>query len=97
MRFRVWVNHGSTFELRTTLTVFALGANAAADAGSSCGGILSSESCESGGGVRVAFATGVILGSETSIMDIERRDPGGNTATKKRSEMKWKDNKKENE
>jgi len=35
MRFNVCVNHGSTFELRTTLTEDALGANAAADAGSS--------------------------------------------------------------
>jgi len=35
MRFSVCVSHGSTFELRTTLTVFALGAKAAAEAGSS--------------------------------------------------------------
>lgn len=34
MRLRVWVNHGSTFELNTTLTELALGAKAAAEAGS---------------------------------------------------------------
>jgi hypothetical protein len=39
MRFSVCVNHGSTLELRTTLTEVARGANAAAEAGSSCGGI----------------------------------------------------------
>jgi hypothetical protein len=39
MRFSVCVNHGSTFELKTTLTEDALGAKAAAEAGSSCGGI----------------------------------------------------------
>lgn len=33
IRFSVCVNHGSTFELKTTLTVFALGAKAAAEAG----------------------------------------------------------------
>lgn len=41
MRLRVCVNHGSTFELKTTLTVFALGAKAAAEAGNNCGGIVS--------------------------------------------------------
>jgi hypothetical protein len=40
MRFNVWVNHGSTLEDRTTFTEDARGAKAAADAGSSCGGIL---------------------------------------------------------
>ena len=35
MRLSVCVNHGSTFELRTTLTEEALGAKAAAEAGSS--------------------------------------------------------------
>lgn len=35
IRFSVCVNHGSTLELRTTLTEDALGANAAAEAGSS--------------------------------------------------------------
>lgn len=35
MRFSVCVNHGSTFELKTTLTEEALGANAAAEAGNS--------------------------------------------------------------
>jgi hypothetical protein len=39
MRFNVCVNHGSTFELRTTLTDDALGAKAAAEAGSNWGGI----------------------------------------------------------
>jgi len=39
MRFNVAVNHGSTFELKTTLTDEALGAKAAADAGSNWGGI----------------------------------------------------------
>jgi hypothetical protein len=39
IRLRVCVNHGSTFELKTTLTEDALGANAAAEAGSNCGGI----------------------------------------------------------
>jgi hypothetical protein len=39
MRFKVCVNHGSTFELRTTLTEDARGAKAAAEAGSNCGGI----------------------------------------------------------
>jgi hypothetical protein len=39
MRFSVCVNQGSTFELKTTLTEDALGAKAAAEAGSSCGGI----------------------------------------------------------
>jgi hypothetical protein len=39
MRFSVCVNHGSTFELRTTLTEVARGAKAAAEAGKSCGGI----------------------------------------------------------
>jgi hypothetical protein len=39
VRFRVAVNQGSTFELKTTLTDEALGAKAAADAGNSCGGI----------------------------------------------------------
>jgi hypothetical protein len=34
IRFKVCVNHGSTFELRTTLTEDALGAKAAAEAGS---------------------------------------------------------------
>jgi hypothetical protein len=34
IRFKVCVNHGSTFELRTTLTEAALGAKAAAEAGS---------------------------------------------------------------
>jgi hypothetical protein len=33
--FNVAVSHGSTFELRTTLTELALGAKAAAEAGSS--------------------------------------------------------------
>ena len=33
--FRVCVNHGSTFDPRTTLTEAALGAKAAAEAGSS--------------------------------------------------------------
>lgn len=40
MRFKVCVNQGSTFELKTTLTDAALGANAAADAGNSCGGMV---------------------------------------------------------
>lgn len=35
IRLSVCVNHGSTFELRTTLTEDALGAKAAAEAGSS--------------------------------------------------------------
>ena len=35
MRFSVCVNHGSTLELKTTLTEDALGAKAAAEAGSS--------------------------------------------------------------
>lgn len=35
MRFSVCVNHGSTFELRTTLTDVARGAKAAAEAGRS--------------------------------------------------------------
>lgn len=35
IRFKVCVNHGSTFELKTTLTDEALGAKAAAEAGSS--------------------------------------------------------------
>ena len=35
MRFSVCVNHGSTFELKTTLTEVALGAKAAAEAGRS--------------------------------------------------------------
>jgi hypothetical protein len=40
MRFSVCVNHDSTFdEPRTTLTEDALGANAAAEAGNSCGGM----------------------------------------------------------
>jgi hypothetical protein len=39
MRFSVCVNHGSTLELRTTLTEVARGAKAAAEAGRSCGGI----------------------------------------------------------
>jgi hypothetical protein len=39
IRLRVWVNHGSTLELRTTLT-FALGAKAAADAGNNWIGIM---------------------------------------------------------
>jgi len=39
MRFSVCVNHGSTLELKTTLTEDALGAKAAAEAGSNCGGI----------------------------------------------------------
>jgi len=39
IRFNVAVNHGSTFELNTTLTDEALGAKAAADAGSNWGGI----------------------------------------------------------
>ena len=39
IRLSVCVNHGSTFELNTTLTDDALGANAAAEAGSSCGGM----------------------------------------------------------
>jgi hypothetical protein len=34
MRFSVCVSHGSTFELKTTLTEDALGAKAAAEAGS---------------------------------------------------------------
>ena len=34
IRFKVCVNHGSTFELNTTLTDEALGAKAAAEAGS---------------------------------------------------------------
>lgn len=38
-RFSVAVNHGSTLELRTTLTEDARGAKAAADAGSNCGGM----------------------------------------------------------
>jgi len=41
MRFNVWVNHGSTLDPNTTLTEAALGAKAAAEAGNSCGGILS--------------------------------------------------------
>jgi hypothetical protein len=39
MRFSVCVNHGSTLELRTTLTELARGAKAAAEAGRSWGGI----------------------------------------------------------
>jgi hypothetical protein len=39
IRFNVAVNHGSTFELNTTLTDEALGAKAAAEAGSNWGGI----------------------------------------------------------
>lgn len=35
MRFSVCVNHGSTFELSTTLTDVARGAKAAAEAGKS--------------------------------------------------------------
>lgn len=35
IRFSVCVNHGSTFELNTTLTDVALGAKAAAEAGNS--------------------------------------------------------------
>ena len=38
-RFSVTVNHGSTLELKTTLTDDARGAKAAADAGSNCGGM----------------------------------------------------------
>jgi len=38
-RFSVAVNHGSTLELKTTLTEDARGANAAADAGNNCGGM----------------------------------------------------------
>jgi hypothetical protein len=45
MRFSVCVNHGSTLELRTTLTEVARGAKAAAEAGRSCGGI---EECSVG-------------------------------------------------
>src|SRR3569833_750396 len=40
MRFSVCVSHGSTLEPSTSLTEDARGAKAAADAGSSCGGIL---------------------------------------------------------
>ena len=43
MRFSVCVNQGSTLEPRTTLTADALGAKAAAEAGSNCGGI---EECD---------------------------------------------------
>src|SRR5438876_11947766 len=39
IRFKVCVSHGSTLEARTTLTDEALGAKAAAEAGSSCGGM----------------------------------------------------------
>jgi hypothetical protein len=38
-RFSVAVNHGSTLELKTTLTEDARGAKAAADAGNNCGGM----------------------------------------------------------
>jgi hypothetical protein len=41
MRFSVCVSHGSTLDPKTTLTDDALGAKAAAEAGKSCGGILS--------------------------------------------------------
>lgn len=40
MRLRVCVSHGSTLEPSTTLTEEARGAKAAAEAGSSCGGIV---------------------------------------------------------
>jgi hypothetical protein len=40
IRLSVCVNHGSTFELNTTLTEDALGAKAAAEAGNSCGGMV---------------------------------------------------------
>lgn len=43
MRFKVCVSHGSTFDPNTTFTVDDLGANAAAEAGSNCGGILRSQ------------------------------------------------------
>lgn len=43
MRFKVCVSHGSTFDPKTTFTVDDLGANAAAEAGSNCGGILRSQ------------------------------------------------------
>lgn len=39
IRFSVCVNHGSTFELNTTLTEEARGANAAAEAGNNWGGM----------------------------------------------------------
>ncbi|KAG7124740.1 hypothetical protein HYQ44_001925 [Verticillium longisporum] len=39
MRFRVCVSQGSTLAPKTTLTEEARGAKAAAEAGSSCGGI----------------------------------------------------------
>lgn len=45
-RLRVAVNHGSTLELRTTLTEEARGAKAAADAGNSCGGMDSDSRSE---------------------------------------------------
>lgn len=55
IRLSVWVNHGSTFELNTTFTDEALGAKAAADAGSNWGGIWRSRGGKYGvkGGERV--------------------------------------------